>query len=85
MILNELNQLLKESVAKVATKNALTLDQKLLEQVEFEISAEQLRGDYASSCCLKLAKHFNKRRFCLLSKYFLKVQSFQLFKQNCYL
>ena len=42
MILNELNQLLKESVAKVATKNALTLDQKLLEQVEFEISAEQL-------------------------------------------
>ena len=61
MILNELNQLLKESVAKVATKNALTLDQKLLEQVEFEISAEQLRGDYASSCCLKLAKHFNKK------------------------
>ena len=57
MILNELNQLLKESVAKVATKNALTLDQKLLEQVEFEISAEPLRGDYASSCCLKLAKH----------------------------
>ena len=52
MILNELNQLLKESVAKVATKNALTLDQKLLEQVEFEISAEQLRGDYASSLSL---------------------------------
>ena len=61
MILNELNQLLKESVAKVATKNALTLDQKLLEQVEFEISAEQLRGDYASSCSLKLSKNINKK------------------------
>ena len=61
MILNELNQLLKESVTKVATENAIKLDQKILEQVEFEISAEQLRGDYASSCCLKLAKHFNKK------------------------
>ena len=61
MILIELNQLLKESVTRVATENALKLDQKLLEQVEFEISAEQLRGDYSSSCCLKLAKHFNKQ------------------------
>ena len=43
MILIELNQLLKESVTRVATENALKLDQKLLEQVEFEISAEQLR------------------------------------------
>ena len=45
MILNELNQLLKESVTKVATENAIKLDQKILEKVEFEISAEQLRGD----------------------------------------
>ena len=55
MILNELNQLLKKSVTKVATENAIKLDQKILEQVEFEISAEQLWGVYASSCCLKLA------------------------------
>ena len=63
MILDELNQLLRESVMKAATQDAIKLDKKLLEQVEFEMSAEKLRGDYASSCCLKLAKHFNN---CLL-------------------
>ena len=61
MILDELNQLLRESVMKAATQDAIKLDKKLLEQVEFEMSAEKLRGDYASSCCLKLAKHFNKK------------------------
>ena len=61
MILDELNQLLRESVMKTATQDALQIDKILLDQVEFEISAEESRGDYASSCCLKLAKQFNKK------------------------
>ena len=61
MMLNELNQLLKKSVTKVGAENDIKLDQRILEQIEFEISTEQLRGDYASSCCLKLAKHFKKK------------------------
>ena len=60
-MLNELNQLLKKSVTKVGAENDIKLDQRILEQIEFEISTEQLRGDYASSCCLKLAKHFKKK------------------------
>ena len=42
MILDELNQLLRESVMKAATQDAIKLDKKQLEQVEFEISAEKL-------------------------------------------
>jgi len=60
-MLNELNQLLKNSVTKVGAENDIKLDQRILEQIEFEISTEKLRGDYASSCCLKLAKHFKKK------------------------
>ncbi|RPG43321.1 MAG: arginine--tRNA ligase [Gammaproteobacteria bacterium TMED112] len=63
MILIELNQLLKEIVNKVAAENNVKLDKKLLAQVEFEISSESARGDYATSCCLKLAKQFNKKPF----------------------
>ena len=61
MILIELNQLLKEIVNKVAAENNVKLDKKILAQVEFEISSESARGDYATSCCLKLAKQFNKK------------------------
>ena len=61
MILLDLNQLLKEIVNKVAYESTVELNKKILEQVEFEISTENSRGDFATSCCLKLAKHFNKK------------------------
>ncbi len=61
MILIDLNQLLKKIVIEVANENDVTLNEKIIEQVEFEISAEKSRGDFATSCCLKLAKHFKKK------------------------
>ena len=61
MILIDLNQLLKKIVIEVANENDVTLNDKIIEQVEFEISAEKSRGDFATSCCLKLAKHFKKK------------------------
>ena len=61
MILINLNQLLKKIVNEVANENNVTLNEKIVEQVEFEISAEKSRGDFATSCCLKLAKHFKKK------------------------
>jgi arginyl-tRNA synthetase len=59
MILIDLNQLLKKIVVKVAELNSVSLNEKIIEQVEFEISTEKSRGDYATSCCLKLARYFN--------------------------
>ena len=45
MILDELNQLLRESVMKAATQDAIKLDKKQLEQVEFEtVSYTHLRA-----------------------------------------
>ena len=61
MILIDLNQLLKKIVIEVANENDLTLNEKIIEQVEFEISAEKSRGDFATSCCLKLTKYFKKK------------------------
>ncbi len=61
MILIDLNQLLKKIVIEVANENDVTLNEKIIEQVEFEISTEKSRGDFATSCCLKLAKHFKKK------------------------
>ena len=61
MILINLNQLLKKIVNEFANENNVTLNEKIVEQVEFEISAEKSRGDFATSCCLKLAKHFKKK------------------------
>jgi len=61
MILIELNQLLKKIILKVADESAISLNQKIIEQVEFEISTEKSRGDFATSCCLKLAKQFKKK------------------------
>ena len=61
MILIDLNQLLKKIVIEVANENDVTLNEKIIEQVEFEISAEKSRGDFATSCCLKLAKYFKKK------------------------
>ena len=53
MILIELNQLLKKIILKVADESAISLNQKIIEQAEFEISTEKSRGDFATSCCLK--------------------------------
>ena len=61
MILIELNQLLKKIILKVADESAISLNQKIIEQAEFEISTEKSRGDFATSCCLKLAKQFKKK------------------------
>ena len=61
MILIDLNQLLKKIVIEVANENDVTLNEKIIEQVEFEISAEKSRGDFATSCCLKLAKYLKKK------------------------
>ncbi len=61
MILIELNQLLKKIILKIAEESAISLNQKIIEQAEFEISTEKSRGDFATSCCLKLAKQFKKK------------------------
>ena len=50
MILIDLNQLLKKIVIEVANENDVTLNEKIIEQVEFEISSEKSRGDFATSC-----------------------------------
>ena len=61
MILIELNQVLKKIVIKVADESAVALNEKIIDQIEFEISGEKSRGDFATSCCLKLAKYFKKK------------------------
>ena len=58
MILNDLNQILQTGVEKVAQEMAVQISSDLMEQVNFEISSDSKRGDYASSCSLKLSKLF---------------------------
>ena len=49
MILNDLNQILQTGVEKVAQEMAVQISSDLMEQVNFEISSDSKRGDYASS------------------------------------
>ena len=58
MILNDLNQILQNSVKRVAQEMSVQISSDLMAQINFEISSESLRGDYASSCSLKLSKLF---------------------------
>ena len=58
--INRLKSTVKKIVIEVANENDVILNEKIIEQVEFEISAEKSRGDFATSCCLKLAKYFKK-------------------------
>ena len=58
MILNDLNQILQDSVNAVAKDMSVQINSQLKEQINFEISTDSTRGDYASSCSLKLSKLF---------------------------
>tara|TARA_Y100000748_G_scaffold292271_1_gene280593 strand:+ start:552 stop:2261 length:1710 start_codon:yes stop_codon:yes gene_type:complete len=59
MILDKLNKQLIETVQKVADQKSVSIDKKLLNQINFEISDEESHGDYSTSCALKLSKAFN--------------------------
>ena len=58
MILNDLNQILQDSVDAVAKDMSVQINPELKKQINFEISTDSTRGDYASSCSLKLSKLF---------------------------
>ena len=58
MILNDLNQILQNSVNAVAKDLSVQINTELIKQINFEISTDSTRGDYASSCSLKLSKLF---------------------------
>ena len=58
MILNDLNQILQNSVKRVAQEMSVQISSDLMAQINFEISSDSLRGNYASSCSLKLSKLF---------------------------
>jgi arginyl-tRNA synthetase len=58
MILNDLNQILQNSVKSVAQEMSVQISSDLMKQINFEISSDSFRGDYASSCSLKLSKLF---------------------------
>ena len=58
MILNNLNQILQDSVNAVAKDMSVQINSELMKQINFEISTDSTRGDYASSCSLKLSKLF---------------------------
>jgi arginyl-tRNA synthetase len=58
MILNDLNQILLNSIEQYAKSKSIEINLELKKQINFEISSDSARGDYASSCCLKLSKLF---------------------------
>ncbi len=58
MILNDLNEILLNSVEQYAQAKSIQISSNLKNQINFEISSDSTRGDYASSCCLKLSKLF---------------------------
>ena len=60
MILKELNEILKSAVSEVAKEHSVQISPETEKQIIFEISPDNTRGDYASSCCLKLSKIFGK-------------------------
>ncbi len=60
MILKELNEILKSVVSEVAKEHSVQINPEIEKQIIFEISPDNTRGDYASSCCLKLSKIFGK-------------------------
>ena len=60
MILKELNEILKSVVSEVAKEHSVQINPETEKQIIFEISPDNTRGDYASSCCLKLSKIFGK-------------------------